>query len=156
LESLQECRIIPAQFVEHYAKDEDLFYKSFLALVNKVDDPQFDEEFEVLCELIEEEECPLRPISAQSGRNLDELKQVIFDKLDILRVYSKPPGKEPDFTQPFVLTHGDTVEDFALSVHKDFAAQLKSARVWGTGVFDGQQVGRDHVLHEGDIVELRK
>ena len=39
-------------------------------------------------------------------------------------------------------------------VHRDFAEKLKSARIWGTGVFDGQTVQRDHVLHDRDIVEL--
>ena len=42
----------------------------------------------------------------------------------------------------------------AALVHRDFADKLKSARIWGTGVFDGQTVGRDHVLHDKDVVEL--
>jgi len=50
---------------------------------------------------------------------------------------------------------GSTVEDLAARVHRDFLQTLKAARVWGSGVHDGQLVGRDHVLHEGDIVELR-
>ena len=53
------------------------------------------------------------------------------------------------------MQRGGTVDDFAEKVHKDFVEQLKSARVWGHGVHDGQQVGRDHVLHDGDIVELK-
>ena len=39
-------------------------------------------------------------------------------------------------------------------VHRDFAQHLKSARIWGTGVYDGQSVGREHVLYDKDVVEL--
>ena len=46
------------------------------------------------------------------------------------------------------------MEEFAEKVHQDFVAMLKSAKVWGSGVFDGQTVGRDHVLEDGDIVEM--
>ncbi len=72
-----------------------------------------------------------------------------------MRVYAKPPGKEPDWTAPFVLKQGGTIEDFAGKVHRDFLEHLRWARVWGQGVYDGQLVGRDHVLHDGDVVELR-
>jgi len=54
-----------------------------------------------------------------------------------------------------VLKQGSTVEEFAAKVHQDFAKNLKAARVWGSGDFEGQMVSRDYVLHEGDIVELR-
>jgi ribosome-interacting GTPase 1 len=56
---------------------------------------------------------------------------------------------------PFVMKKGSTVADLALKVHRDFSENLKSARMWGSGVFDGQPVGREHVLQDGDIVELR-
>ncbi len=55
---------------------------------------------------------------------------------------------------PFTCPAGSTVVDMAALVHRDFAAGLKSARIWGTGVFDGQTVKRDHVLHDKDVVEL--
>jgi ribosome-interacting GTPase 1 len=54
-----------------------------------------------------------------------------------------------------VLKRGSSVGDLAGKIHKDFLENLKSARVWGTGVFEGQVVGRDHILQEGDIVELK-
>jgi ribosome-interacting GTPase 1 len=72
-----------------------------------------------------------------------------------MRVYSRPPGRDPDFSAPFLLEKGSTVAEFAEQVHQDFYEQLKTARVWGQGVFDGQMVSRDHVLHDGDVVELR-
>ncbi|MGD8244282.1 MAG: TGS domain-containing protein, partial [Anaerolineae bacterium] len=89
------------------------------------------------------------------GWNLDLTRRVVFDRLEIVRIYSKPPGREPDLTAPFVMERGGTVEDFAAKVHQDFLQTLKTARIWGEGVYDGQMVGRDHVLHDGDVVELR-
>jgi ribosome-interacting GTPase 1 len=94
-------------------------------------------------------------VSAVTGRRLDDLRNVIFDSLQLIRVYAKPPGEDPDLSTPFVLQMGGTVADFASKVHLDFYKNLKHARVWGTGVFDGQMVGREHELHDGDIVELR-
>jgi len=79
----------------------------------------------------------------------------VFQQLEIIRVYSKSPGKEPDLTAPFVLKKGSTVEDFAEGVHRDFVAKLKTARLWGSSAFDGQMVQRDYVLQDGDVVELR-
>ena len=101
-----------------------------------------------------EDDWSLLPASARTGRNLELLSQVVFEQLGIIRIYSKAPGSEPDFTAPFVMKKGGTLEDFAGKIHKDFVSSLKAARVWGEGVYDGQMVGRDHVLHDGDIVEL--
>jgi hypothetical protein len=93
-------------------------------------------------------------VSTITGRNLELLKNTLVDKLEIIRVYSKAPGKEPDLTSPFVLKRGSTVEDFASKVHKDFVDKLKIAKVWGDSVFDGQMVQRDYILQDGDVVEL--
>jgi hypothetical protein len=53
-----------------------------------------------------------------------------------------------------VLPRGATLEDAATDVHKDFKAKLKFARVWGSGKHDGVKVKREHVLQDGDIIEL--
>lgn len=133
---------------------ERITYLPFLVLVNKVDDESKDELFEICCDLLEAE-WPLIPVSALTGRNFDWLKQTVFDLLDIVRVYAKPPGKEPDLARPFVLKHGETVLDLARKVHRDFSEHLKSARVWGSAGFPGQMVTRDYLLQDGDIVELK-
>jgi len=125
-----------------------------VVLVNKNDDPAWDEEFEVLRELLEDR-WPLLAVSAQTGRNLDRFKEMLFERLELMRVYSKQPWKKADLTAPFVLKKGSTVVEFAAKVHKDFVKDLKTVRVWGTGVHDGQQVSRDHTLHDGNVVELR-
>jgi ribosome-interacting GTPase 1 len=125
-----------------------------LMVANKCDDASCDENLQIFCELLEED-WPMVAVSASTGRNLDRLKTVIFEALDIIRVYSKPPGEEPDLSEPFVVRTGTTVEELAGKVHKDFLEKLKTARIWGAGVHDGQLVGRDHVLQDRDVVELR-
>jgi ribosome-interacting GTPase 1 len=94
------------------------------------------------------------PISAKEGMNLEELKKEIYQLLGLIRVYTKPPGGEPDLTEPVVLKKGSTVEEVALSIHKDFAAKLRYAKIWGSGKFDGQMVKRDYEVNEGDVIEL--
>jgi len=97
---------------------------------------------------------PLLPISAKEGMNLEELKKEVYQLLDIIRVYTKTPGKEADFTEPVILKKHSTVEDVALSVHKDFVVKLRYARIWGSGKFSGQMVKRDYEVDEGDVIEL--
>jgi small GTP-binding protein len=97
---------------------------------------------------------PLISISAKEGTGLDELKKGIYQALDVIRVYTKAPGRKPDFDEPVVLNQGSTVEDAAEAVHKDFRHKLKYALVWGSGKFNGQKVKREHTLEDGDVIEL--
>ncbi len=99
-------------------------------------------------------QLPVVSISAQRGTGLEEMKRIIYEMLDIIRVYTKSPGAKADLNEPVILKKGSTVEEAAGSVHKDFLRNLKYAQVWGSGKFDGQKVSRGHVLEEGDIVEL--
>ena len=101
-----------------------------------------------------ERQLPIVAVSAKEGVGLEELKREIYQVLDIIRVYTKVPGRKPDFTDPIILERGSRLEDAAASVHKDFAAKLKYARIWGSGKHDGVMVKRDHVLQDGDIIEL--
>ena len=93
-------------------------------------------------------------MSAETGDGLDALGPFLFKALQVVRVYTKTPGKQADDDKPFTVRRGDTVLDVAKLVHKDIARGLKFARMWGSEVFDGQQVGPDHLVADGDIVEL--
>lgn len=97
---------------------------------------------------------PALTVSAKTGDGLDALGPFLFRALEIVRVYTKTPGKPADNDKPFTVRRGDTVLDVARLVHKDIAENLKFARMWGTEVFDGQQVGPDHIVSDGDLVEL--
>ena len=89
------------------------------------------------------------PVSGETSK----LKEEIFRSLGLVRIYTKPPDGPPS-EKPLVLREGATVMDVAKAVHKDFERGLKFARVWGSTKFPGQQVSRDYVLKDGDIVEL--
>lgn len=151
---LEANRILPAHRRVEFPDPQRLTFKPVLVAVNKNDDARTDEDFQVLCELLEPP-CPFIPISVTTGRNLERLKQAVFDALDLIRVYARPPGTPPDFSAPFVMQRGGTVADFAANVHREILENLKTARVWGEGVYDGQAVSQDHVLHDRDVVELR-
>ena len=93
-------------------------------------------------------------ISTKTGEGLGELPKLLFKEAKLIRIYTKPPGKKPDYSTPFTLQAGATVLDLAKAIHKELADKFKAARIWGTGVYDGQNAPRDHVLNDKDVVEL--
>jgi ribosome-interacting GTPase 1 len=97
---------------------------------------------------------PALPVSAATGLGLGGIGPRLFARLGIVRVYTKAPGRPPDKARPFTLRRGQTVGDVARLVHKDLARSLRYARVWGTSGVAGHQVGRDHPVEDGDVVEL--
>jgi hypothetical protein len=124
-----------------------------LVVANKIDLPGAADRLEVVRDLFGAR-FPVHVISAEHGTGLEDLRTALYRFLNVIRVYTKQPGKPPDLTSPFTCPAGSTLVEMAALVHRDFAQGLKSARIWGTGVYDGQTVKRDHVLHDKDIVEL--
>jgi hypothetical protein len=122
-------------------------------IANKSDLDPDPEEVKILEELLGLR-FPALTMSAKSGDGLDELGSFLFHALEIVRVYTKTPGKPADNDKPFTVRRGGTVLDVARLVHKDVARDLKFARIWGAEVFDGQQVGPEHLVCDGDLVEL--
>src|SRR5262245_40238445 len=94
---------------------------------------------------------PIHVLDAEHGQGLEDLRDAIYKSLNVIRVYSKKPGKPADMAAPFTCPAGSTLLQMAELVHRDFGAKLKSARIWGTGVYDGQTVTRDHVLQDKDV-----
>jgi uncharacterized protein len=133
--------------------DPAVYALATVLVANKSDDEASD----IRLEIAREEfgtRLPLHVVSAERGDGLDALRKAIYDALGVMRIYTKQPGKPADMTSPFTPPIGATVADLAGKVHRDLEDAVKSARVWGTGVHDGQTVGRDHVLHDKDVVEL--
>ena len=127
--------------------------KKSILVANKMDRPDSADNLEVVRELYGDR-FPIAPVSSESGSGLEDLRHQIFRMLDVVRVYTKIPGKPADMGAPFVLPRGSTVLDLATTVHKDFAQKLKFARIWGVDKFDGQMVSREHVLADKDVIEL--
>ncbi|MFH0889935.1 MAG: TGS domain-containing protein [Candidatus Aenigmatarchaeota archaeon] len=92
-------------------------------------------------------------INAKTGRNISELKRLMWERLKLVRIYTKIIGKKAE-TKPLTLPAGSTIRDVALNVHKDFLKNFKFARVWGSGRFPGAQIGLEHIVKDKDIVEI--
>jgi ribosome-interacting GTPase 1 len=127
--------------------------KEALLVVTGGDRPRSEDEVEALRDLLGDP-WPVFLVSSLDGRGFEELARVTFEALDVMRVYTKEPGRPPDMEKPFTLERGATVGDLARAIHKDLSEQFKFAKVWGEAVFDGQRVKPDHVLHDGDVVEV--
>ncbi len=127
--------------------------KPMLRVGTKLDAEGARDNLEALRELYEGP-IEILATSAETGEGLDALARACFERLGVVRVYSKEPGKPADMEQPFILPLGSTVLDLAEAVHRDVAAHLKRARIWGSEKYDGQPVQRDHVLADGDVIEL--
>ncbi len=94
-------------------------------------------------------------ISSQTAFGMDVFMRRLYEMLDLVRIYAKRPGKEPDMKDPFTLKKGSTVHDLAVLIHRELADKLKIARSWhAPGIHDGQSVPREHVLTDKEIVEL--
>jgi uncharacterized protein len=124
-----------------------------LLIANKIDLNAEPADIRVLQELLGTN-FPACAVSALTGEGLDAIGAFLFERLAIVRVYTKAPGKPAEMDRPFTVRRGATVLDVARLVHKDIAESLRYARAWGTGVFDGQQVGPEHLLADGDVIEL--
>ncbi|MGB5102727.1 MAG: GTPase [Steroidobacteraceae bacterium] len=140
------------------AVDEDVFALRLptVLLANKADRLEHaDTDLAVLAEL-EEPHFPVLLVSAQTGLGLGQLGAWLWRRLGLVRVYTKAPGKPAERERPFTLRAGEqTVADAARLVHRDMERTLKYARVWGRSVAaDGQHVGREHRLADGDVLEL--
>jgi uncharacterized protein len=134
-------------------EDEAIRHVKTVMAATKLDTDGARDRWEVIREWFESR-FPVLPVSVCSGEGLETLREAAYHLLGVLRVYTKVPGKPADRSRPFTLSIGSTVLDLAREIHQDFEHSLKYARIWGTGVFDGQSVKRDHELHDADIVEL--
>ncbi len=141
-----------------YLDEEDLgvSYTATFLVFNKFDVEGAAERLAMLDEfMLSKFDMERFQISATEGTGLDELRKRVFEVLEIVRVYTKhPKQKDPDMTKPFTIRRGQTLVEVAEHVHKDMAASLKGARVWGAAVHDGTVVKPDYTPLDRDIVEL--
>lgn len=150
LEYLREKRILREEVPQGVRA---LTLDKILVLGNKADIADSHEMIELIQELLPD--CPtILAVSALTGEKLEEMGRLIFQRLNVIRVYTKKPGKQPDMDRPFVLPYDSTVSQLAEFIHKDIADNLRTAKVWGSSKFDGQAVNHDYILSDGDVVEL--
>jgi ribosome-interacting GTPase 1 len=124
-----------------------------VVLANKLDVGSNRAELAVLSDLLGDA-WPLLGVSAETGEGLDQVREIAFRALRVIRVYAKPPGKPASTKEPILLPLGATVRDMARLIHKEIETNLRFARIWSERHFDGQRIPREAVLHDKDIVEL--
>lgn len=99
-------------------------------------------------------EFPWWAASAKTGERLDTLGGRLFAALEVVRVYTKTPGRPAANDRPVIVRRGETVRDVAWQLHRELGEGIRFARVWGSETFDGQQVSPDHQVADGDVVEI--
>jgi uncharacterized protein len=96
-------------------------------------------------------------VSADSGINIDVLKEAIYQRLGFIRVYMRPKGGETDFKEPLIIKNDATVQDVCNKIHRNMARNFRYGLVWGKSAkFAGQKVGLDHKLADEDVLTIVK
>ena len=159
-EILEKFKMMPTMATDLIEKEKELEFfeervlqKNTLLVGTKSD----HELAPVSTEMLKEHygnQLPFIPVSTRKKDTMELLKRRIFELLQIMRVYTKAPGKQVDLTAPYILPAGSTVEEVAEHVHKDFLEKLAFARLWRAHKYQGQRVQRDFILEDGDIITL--
>jgi len=159
---LDEMDTIISIFDHHkmylFTSDEDNYdprwtLKKSLFVGTKYDLPRAEDNLKILTEFFSKK-INLLPIRKDDMHTYDKIKIKLFELLNIVRIYSKRPGEPADYSNPFSLPAGSDLIDFANTVHHDFANNLKFARVWSPGKYDGQRINHHYVLQDKDVIEL--
>jgi ribosome-interacting GTPase 1 len=154
LNELRRLRIEPIAPGTAAAEPAELIQRPALLVATKADRPDAIDGLELL-KLEVDGRLPIVPVSATEEAGLDDLRQRALAALDVIRVYTKPPGRPADRSKPFVLKRGSTIEELADLIHHELREKLKYALLWGaSGKFGGQRISRHHQLDDEDVVEL--
>ncbi|NYB51619.1 MAG: GTP-binding protein [Methanobacteriaceae archaeon] len=130
--------------------DNSIVYIPLLLVMNKID--LLDASH---LEKLQEKVGDALFMAADKGLMVDELKEEIFKRLKLIRIYMKPQGQKADLEEPLIVRKGSTVEDVAGKLHRDFLKNFRHAKIWGSSVkFPGQKVGLDHVMEDKDVLRI--
>lgn len=159
----QECADVIEEFAARKTRfatqtgfDPDSFAVvnvSTLLVVTHAADPDSQLRLELLRELVDIEYAAI-PVELEDSDCMAKLAEAVFGMLRLIRVFTKPPGQPPDLTSPLTVARNGTVEDLAFQIHDDLGQRLQHAKMWREGAHDGQIVGRDYALRDGDVIEL--
>lgn len=124
--------------------------QKILIVGNKFEKEISKRNFEIL-----KEEFEVFPISVKEKINIEELKEKIFQSLNIIRVYSKEPKKEVDFERPWILKKGTKLIEWVEEINKEMVKKFQGAKLYKKDLKSFQLVGKDYVLQDGDIIEIK-
>jgi ribosome-interacting GTPase 1 len=146
----QDFELRHVSFVGQKDADRDRIRCRMIA--NKVDAPGAEARLELLREMMGER-FQILPLSTRDPEAIGRLPWMLFEWLEIVRVYSKAPGKKPELQKPYTVFAGQTVGDICSLIHKDFLQNLRFARMW-RGSDKPVTVSKHEIVRDRDIVEL--
>ena len=153
IEEIEDALTVLEKFKVKEEGKFNFLYK-MLWIGNKIDVPSYREIKEVFVELYRDKIPQFFEISAKEKVNTEKLPELIFNHLEIIRVYTKIPGKPPDLENPYTIKKDTKVKELAEIIHKDMVKNFKYARLWRQGEEKTLIIGRDHILQDRDIVEI--
>lgn len=151
-----DCILIVVELLADIEKINPLLAKAVgrkIIVLNKTDKLNADEKRK-LADTIKSRKINGLLVSCISGEGLEELKQKITSSMDVIRIYTKEPGKKSTGI-PVILPIGSTVKDVAESILKGFSQKVKKTILTGpSSKFPNQKVGLSHILKDKDTVEF--
>lgn len=161
---LKEFRIYNANMVFYEDADQEklvealednMIYVNALVALNKIDTVDAEYISGIKSALEKSTGMKIIPVSAYRSDNIGALRSRLFENLDIMRIYLKPKGGEPDLNRPLIMKRGSNIFDVAKAINSKIAKELRHALVTGRSVrFNNQKVGKEHVLSDEDIVTI--
>jgi len=133
---------------------EGLVYRPALVVGSKADLVNRGEA-EAFLEHCRSLNLPALAASNLTGEGLNQIGGKLFQNLDLLRVYTKPPSADKPSPIPFVFKGEATVLDLAERIHRSLAEKFRYAKVWPRGAGSPVRVGGEYRLQDGDVVEIR-
>ena len=128
-------------------------YAKAITILNKID--LVDDKF--LNTVSKKLKTDFLPVSADSEINVAKLRDIIYDKLEFIRIYMRPKGGKTDFKEPLVIRKGNSVLDVCNKLHRNMKKDFRFGLVWGKSVkFGGQRVGIGHILLDEDVLTIIK
>lgn len=130
-------------------------YKPSIIIANKIDSPNAETNLTLLKKALEGRHIPIIPASCINNIGLEKIGEAIFKMLNIIRIYTKELFSKNPSEKPLVVKSGTCVIEVAKRIHSEMFRNFKYAKIWGPSAkYPGEKVGPNHLLMDGDIVEI--
>lgn len=149
LDLSSENLIEDIKFFQNKISELNLREKKVIWVGNKIDLEEAKNKL-----LLAKKDLEIFPISVLKKIGIEELKRKIFKELEIIRIYTKVPNKEPNFTIPFIIKKGSKLLDLAKEIHEDLIKSFKFAKLFKKGEKKPKIVGKEYILEDEDIIEI--
>jgi small GTP-binding protein len=89
-------------------------------------------------------------ISAKENTGTKKLKRMIWNTLELTRIYLVRRSEKPSKNSPITMRKGQTLKEVAEKIGSEFAEDITRAKIWGAGAkFPGQEVSLSKKILDG-------